>query len=84
MRDPSRAASTDFPGRGRAPEQIVERWASHRQSAQVIEILLIETKRPVLAQIDQLAVDRIDDTWAGRTGARPMTLYSPELTLKPT
>ena len=45
---------------GRSAEQLVERLTRHREAGQVIEVLLVERERAVLAQIHQLAIDQID------------------------
>src|SRR5207247_11152932 len=44
----------------RTPQQRVERAVGHRETGEVIEVLLVERERAVLAQVDELAVDDID------------------------
>jgi hypothetical protein len=69
-----------FPGR--TSEQIVKSLGRHRQSGAIIEISQVETVRTVGLQVDKVV--KILSTYFGSPyGASPMTLYSPELTLKP-
>ena len=44
----------------RAAEQLVEGLTRHREAAQIIEVLLIERERAILAQLHQVLVDQVD------------------------
>ena len=67
----------------RTAEQLVEGAVGHRQAGEVVEIFLVQREGAVFAQVDQLAEESGRRNLGSPYGARPMTLYSPELTLKP-
>src|SRR5437867_8144287 len=54
----SRCVSLDSGTRG-GPEQPVESAVRHRETREIVEVLLIERERAVLAQVDQRPIDHI-------------------------
>ena len=44
---------------GRATEQAIEGSVRHREAREVIEVLLVQGERAVLAEVDQLSIDHI-------------------------
>ena len=66
----------------RRAEQLVERPVGHREAAEIVEVLLVQRERAVVPEVDHFVEQQLDVLRLA-VGASPMTLYSPELTLKP-
>ena len=67
----------------RAAEQVVELPAGHRQALAVVEVLHVQPEAAVGLEVDEVLVDQRPCRSGCPYGARPISLYSPLLTLNP-
>ena len=67
----------------RTAEQRVELARRHRQPLAVVEVRHVHPERAVVLEVDELLEDQRRRSCGSPYGARPISLYSPELTLKP-
>src|SRR5688500_6334269 len=47
----------------RTAEELVEGFTGHREAGEIVEVLLVERERAILAQIHQLAIDEVHVLW---------------------